>query len=106
MDLADFPHRKVLELYNLDAVTGYIRDISENDFSSLESLILPKSVYGGRGYELQRISDALLDLRGSVESVVTGDIRDIENNDFSSLERLTLPTNVYGAAGSKLRPHF
>ena len=56
MDLADFPHLKKL---NLDgtAVTGDIRDIGENDFSSLEQLTLPKGVYGGKGYELQRISD-------------------------------------------------
>jgi hypothetical protein len=57
MDLADFPHLKVLYL-DRSAVTGDIRDIGENDFSSLEELILPKSVYGGNGHELQRISDA------------------------------------------------
>ena len=56
MDLADFPHLTVLDLYNT-AVTGDIRDIGENDFSSLEKLHLPKSVYGGRGSEFQRISD-------------------------------------------------
>jgi hypothetical protein len=56
MDLADFPHLKVLHMDGT-AVTGDIRDIGENDFSSLESLILPKGVYGGKGYELQRISD-------------------------------------------------
>ena len=57
MDLADFPYLKELKL-NDTAVTGDIRDIGENDFSSLERLILPKSVYGGDGYVLQRISDA------------------------------------------------
>ena len=57
MDLADFPHLNELNLTGT-AVTGDIRDIGENDFSSLEHLILPKSVYGGRGYEFQRISDA------------------------------------------------
>jgi hypothetical protein len=81
MDLADFPHLKELDLgetavtgdirdigendfpslktLNLDetAVTGDIRDIGENDFSSLKQLTLPKGVYGGRGYEMQRISD-------------------------------------------------
>ncbi len=50
MDLADFPHLKVLNLLRT-AVTGDIRDIVEHDFSSLEQLILPKSVYGGRGYD-------------------------------------------------------
>ena len=57
MDMADFPNLKVLELFDT-AVTGDIRDISENDFSSLEHLALPKGVYGGRGYEFGRISDA------------------------------------------------
>ncbi len=57
MDLADFPHLKQLNL-NRTAVIGDIRDIGEHDFSSLEQLTLPKTVYGGRGYEMQRISDA------------------------------------------------
>ena len=57
MDLADFPRLKTLHL-NEVAVTGDIRDIGEHDFSSLEQLYLPKSVYGGKGCELQRISDA------------------------------------------------
>jgi hypothetical protein len=57
MDLADFPYLKELELFGT-AVTGDIRDIGENDFSSLEQLTLPKGVYGGMGYELQRIADA------------------------------------------------
>jgi hypothetical protein len=57
MDLADFPHLKELDLNETD-VTGDIRDIGENDFSSLEHLVLPKGVYGGNKYELQRISDA------------------------------------------------
>ena len=56
MDLADFPHLKELDLWGA-AVTGDIRVIGENDFLSLEDLGLPKGVYGGRGYELQRISD-------------------------------------------------
>ena len=56
MDLADFPHLKILHL-NEVAVTGDIRDIGENDFSSLEELDLPKGVYGGNKYEFQRISD-------------------------------------------------
>jgi hypothetical protein len=56
MDLADFPHLKELRLDDT-AVTGDIRDIGENDFSSLEELILPRNVYGGFGYEFQRISD-------------------------------------------------
>jgi hypothetical protein len=57
MDLADFPHLKQLDLGGT-AVTGDIRDIGENDFSSLERLSLPHGVYGGMGYKFQRISDA------------------------------------------------
>jgi hypothetical protein len=57
MDLADFPQLKELNLYDT-AVTGDIRDIGENDFSSLEQLTLPKGVYGSVGCELTRISDA------------------------------------------------
>jgi hypothetical protein len=57
MDLADFPHLTCLVL-ECTAVTGDIRDIGDKDFSSLEYLRLPKGVYGGNGYELQRISDA------------------------------------------------
>ena len=56
MDLADFPHLKELDLDDT-AVTGDIRDIGNNDFSSLEELDLPHGVYGGMGYEFQRISD-------------------------------------------------
>jgi hypothetical protein len=56
MDLADFPHLKELDLEGT-AVTGDIRDIGENDFSSLKELDLPKGVYGGRGCEFERISD-------------------------------------------------
>lgn len=41
MDLADFPHLKELGLEET-GVTGDIRDIGDNDFSSLE-------VYGGFG---------------------------------------------------------
>jgi hypothetical protein len=57
MDLADFPQLKVLVLPQT-VVTGDIRDIGEHDFLSLEKLDLPDVVYGARGYELQRISDA------------------------------------------------
>ena len=58
MDLADFPHLKsYLNFTRQTAVTGDIRDIGENDFSSLQHLALPKGVYGGSGYKLQRISD-------------------------------------------------
>jgi hypothetical protein len=56
MDLADFPHLRLLHLQRT-AVTGDIRDIGNNDFSSLEALILPKGVYGGEGYMFQHISD-------------------------------------------------
>jgi hypothetical protein len=57
MDLADFPHLKELNLLRT-AVTGDIRDISGNDFLTLEMLTLPHGVYGGVGYEFRRISDA------------------------------------------------
>ena len=57
MDLAGFPHLKELDL-EYTAVTGDIREIGEDDFSLLEHLKLPHGVYGGVGYELQRISDA------------------------------------------------
>ncbi len=56
MDLADFPHLKELDLGHSD-VTGDIRNIGESDFSSLERLCLPKTVYGGNGFTLQSISD-------------------------------------------------
>jgi hypothetical protein len=57
MDLADFPHLKELDL-RYTAVTGDIRDIGANDFSSLEKLSLPEGVYGCSGYKFQRISEA------------------------------------------------
>ncbi len=57
MDLADFPKLRTLYLRDT-AVTGDIRDISSDDFSKLEQLALPSTIYGGNGYELQRISDA------------------------------------------------
>jgi len=56
MDLADFPHLETLDLSDT-TVTGDIRDIGKNDFPNLYELRLPKSVYGGDGYEFQRISD-------------------------------------------------
>ncbi len=56
MDLADFPHLKELDLRGT-TVTGDIRDIGENDFSSIKILTLPRGVYGGSGYEFQRIAD-------------------------------------------------
>ncbi len=57
IDLANFPQLKELNLL-YTAVKGDIRDIGEHDFSSLEELALPIGVYGGRGHEFQRISDA------------------------------------------------
>ena len=57
MDLADFSHLKALNLFDT-AVTGDVRDIVDNDFSLLVYLRLPRTVYGGWGCELQRISDA------------------------------------------------
>jgi hypothetical protein len=57
MDLADFPRLVVLDL-RYTAVTGDIRDISDNDFLMLEYLRLPRTVYGGMDHEFQRISDA------------------------------------------------
>eukprot|EP00985_Skeletonema_marinoi_P005929 scaffold2572_cov75-Skeletonema_marinoi.AAC.17 len=56
MDLADFPRLKTLIMNT--GVIGDIRDIGERDFTTLESLILPSGVYGGMGYQFQRISDA------------------------------------------------
>jgi hypothetical protein len=61
MDLSDFPNLWGLDLDDT-AVTGDIRDIDENDFPSLIHINLPKTVYGGVGYEFQLISDGLLDL--------------------------------------------
>jgi hypothetical protein len=57
MDLADFPRLRTLDLEDT-AVTGDIRDIGADDFSKLEELVLPSTMYGGYGCELQRISDA------------------------------------------------
>lgn len=57
MDLADFPHLRCLDLSNT-SVTGDIRHIDEQSFPTLELLLLPSGVYGGRGYEFQHISDA------------------------------------------------
>ena len=57
MDLADFPKLKEVDLEHT-TVSGDIRDIGDNDFTSLELLILPKTVYCGTGYEFHRISDA------------------------------------------------
>jgi hypothetical protein len=56
MDLADFPHLKKLDLLGT-AATGDIRDIGENDFSSLEQLTLPDGVYGGIDCDIHSISD-------------------------------------------------
>jgi hypothetical protein len=58
MDLADFPHLKELDLQYCTAVTGDIRDIGKNDFPILERLCLPDGVYGGIGYEFDRLTDA------------------------------------------------
>eukprot|EP00984_Skeletonema_dohrnii_P010773 scaffold4233_cov142-Skeletonema_dohrnii-CCMP3373.AAC.16 len=57
MDLADFPRLKELDL-DETAVTGDVREIGEQDFLALETLVLPDGVYGGKGYEFQNISDA------------------------------------------------
>ncbi|KAK1744506.1 hypothetical protein QTG54_005039 [Skeletonema marinoi] len=57
MDLADFPRLKELDL-GLTDVTGDIRQVGEQDFLALETLILPNGVYGAQGYEFQNISDA------------------------------------------------
>eukprot|EP00984_Skeletonema_dohrnii_P019436 scaffold9288_cov77-Skeletonema_dohrnii-CCMP3373.AAC.1 len=56
MDLADFPRLNELNLLETD-VSGDIRDVGERDFLALESLTLPKGVYGGHGYKFQLISD-------------------------------------------------
>ena len=56
IDLADFPRLKHLNL-QCTAVTGDIRDIGGNDFSTIEKFALPKSVVGGSDYEFQRVAD-------------------------------------------------
>eukprot|EP00984_Skeletonema_dohrnii_P029502 scaffold20195_cov75-Skeletonema_dohrnii-CCMP3373.AAC.2 len=56
MDLADFPHLKVLYLKNI-AVKGNLLDIGEHHFPQLQSLSLPDQVYGGNGYKFQRIAE-------------------------------------------------
>jgi len=56
MDLADCPRLTVLNLDHT-SVTGDVRDIGENDFPTLESLDLPRTVCGGVGYEFQLISE-------------------------------------------------
>lgn len=56
MSLANLPRLERLDL-DETSVRGDIRDVGKNDFVSLKHLILPKVVYGGNGYELQRISD-------------------------------------------------
>jgi hypothetical protein len=58
MEFADFPRLKSLILRQVDSITGDIRDIGENDFSKLEVLHLPESVYGGDRYKIMRSSDA------------------------------------------------
>ena len=57
MDLVDFPHLKVLEFVNIP-VTGDVREISESDFSQLDNLLLPSTVYGSHFYKIQHISEA------------------------------------------------
>jgi hypothetical protein len=57
IDLADFPQLRVLDLEGT-AVTGDIRDMGKDDFSKLEQLYLPSTIYGGQDYEFHRISDA------------------------------------------------
>eukprot|EP00984_Skeletonema_dohrnii_P002901 scaffold983_cov96-Skeletonema_dohrnii-CCMP3373.AAC.8 len=56
MDLADFPHLKVLDLRST-YVHGDIRNIGANDFKALEELFLPRTVYGGSRYEFQSIAE-------------------------------------------------
>ncbi len=69
MDLADFPHLKVLLLgSNMKSITGDIRDMGEASFPKLENLLLPSSVYGGDHSEIMRISDAK-DLIATIYSI-------------------------------------
>jgi hypothetical protein len=56
MDLADFTCLNTLDVRGT-AVAGDIRDMGENDFPKLEYLYLPTTVFGGKGYQFQRISD-------------------------------------------------
>ena len=56
MDLADFPHLIELML-GRTVVTGDVRDIGECDFIKLEQVILPVTVYGGRGYQFLSVDE-------------------------------------------------
>ena len=56
MDLADFPRLEWLDLTST-RVTGDIRDIGENDFKALNTLSLPRTVYGGSRYAFQTIAE-------------------------------------------------
>ena len=58
MDLADFPHLKVLDMRHMVSITGDIRGMGEHSFPKLKSLDLPKNVYGGNRYEIMRVADA------------------------------------------------
>mmetsp|Transcript_5847 Transcript_5847/g.8467 ORF Transcript_5847/g.8467 Transcript_5847/m.8467 type:complete len:365 (-) Transcript_5847:152-1246(-) len=58
MDLADFPNLKKLDLQGSSSVTGDIRSIGEHDFLAMEDLTLPDDIWGGSGFEFQRVSDA------------------------------------------------
>ena len=58
MDLADFSHLKSLKLSHMDSITGDIRGMDAHSFPKLETLALPKHVYGANGYKFMRASDA------------------------------------------------
>ena len=68
MDLADFPHLKVLGMSNMDSIRGDIRGMDEHSFPKLQTLALPAHVYGGNGFKFMRASDAK-DLIATVYSV-------------------------------------
>eukprot|EP00984_Skeletonema_dohrnii_P002899 scaffold983_cov96-Skeletonema_dohrnii-CCMP3373.AAC.6 len=73
MDLADFPHLKVLYLnstylnsisvHGQESVSGDIRDIGATDFTALTKLTLPRTVYGGNRYEFQSIAEVPVFMR-------------------------------------------
>ncbi|KAK1740413.1 hypothetical protein QTG54_008508 [Skeletonema marinoi] len=57
MELADFPRLKSLALYYCFLITGDVREIGENDFPVLESLMLGEGAISSTRHQFQRISD-------------------------------------------------
>jgi len=57
MDLANCPRLKSLALHYCSLVTGDVREIGENDFPMLESLVLGEGTIRSTSHKFQRISD-------------------------------------------------